>query len=339
MAVSRTLRFQILRRDKHTCQSCGRTAPEVKLEVDHVTPEALGGATVPENLRTLCADCNGGKSATPPDAAVVAQVSDDAVRWAEAMKVAANRMLADRERRARVHEEFDQAWHRWTGASDKQPLPRDADWQDSIDRLLAAGLPMPILSDCIDQAMRNKTIPADRIFRYMCGIAWKRVKELHSGASGLTQVDAPNSSPGGPIRALSDLVLGWADDQGRGQYMEEAKRELAEEGACSDPDAVHARAAFIGVVDLWHTKEAWAHAARSVMRGMPRHLLDRLYGQARDDALRAQARDAEDASGEEFKEEFKSDMRADEEFQSSALRLLGREIGQLSSSAANGRGD
>lgn len=59
MAVSKRLRYEILRRDNHTCRYCGATAPDVKLTVDHVVPVALGGSDVPTNLVAACDACNG----------------------------------------------------------------------------------------------------------------------------------------------------------------------------------------------------------------------------------------------------------------------------------------
>lgn len=38
MAVSKRTRFEVLRRDDHTCRYCGQSAPDVKLTVDHVLP-------------------------------------------------------------------------------------------------------------------------------------------------------------------------------------------------------------------------------------------------------------------------------------------------------------
>ena len=56
------LRYSILKRDGFHCQICGRGAEDgVKLHVDHIIPVSKGGKTVPENLRTLCEDCNLGK--------------------------------------------------------------------------------------------------------------------------------------------------------------------------------------------------------------------------------------------------------------------------------------
>ena len=65
MAVSRKLRFEVFKRDSFTCQYCGRTAPEVLLEADHIEPLAKGGKDTILNLITACKDCNGGKSDTP----------------------------------------------------------------------------------------------------------------------------------------------------------------------------------------------------------------------------------------------------------------------------------
>jgi hypothetical protein len=55
------LRFETLKRDKFTCQYCGRRAPEVKLQADHIVPRCEGGKDELRNLVTACADCNGGK--------------------------------------------------------------------------------------------------------------------------------------------------------------------------------------------------------------------------------------------------------------------------------------
>lgn len=60
------LRWEIIERDKFTCQSCGRSAPDVILHVDHKIPIALGGKTEISNLHTLCSGCNLGKSAKMP---------------------------------------------------------------------------------------------------------------------------------------------------------------------------------------------------------------------------------------------------------------------------------
>lgn len=60
------LRFAILKRDNYRCCICGRSAADhgVVLEVDHRIPRAKGGTDDPNNLWTLCFDCNRGKRDT-----------------------------------------------------------------------------------------------------------------------------------------------------------------------------------------------------------------------------------------------------------------------------------
>jgi len=62
-AISKSLRFAVLRRDDFSCTYCGRRPPEVKLHVDHEIPWSKGGLTEINNLRAACVDCNLGKGA------------------------------------------------------------------------------------------------------------------------------------------------------------------------------------------------------------------------------------------------------------------------------------
>lgn len=55
--VSNELRQEIFERDGYTCVNCGSTEKE-SLEIDYIMPIAKGGKTEPDNLQTLCRDCN-----------------------------------------------------------------------------------------------------------------------------------------------------------------------------------------------------------------------------------------------------------------------------------------
>lgn len=55
------MRWNVLKRDDFTCQYCGRKAPNVELEVDHIVPGSKGGKYIENNLITSCFDCNRGK--------------------------------------------------------------------------------------------------------------------------------------------------------------------------------------------------------------------------------------------------------------------------------------
>ena len=60
--ISKSLRFEVLKRDNYTCQYCGQAAPEVVLNIDHMIPVSKGGTNDFENLVTSCSSCNQGKS-------------------------------------------------------------------------------------------------------------------------------------------------------------------------------------------------------------------------------------------------------------------------------------
>ena len=59
--LSKKLRFEVFKRDAFTCQYCGKKAPDVVLEVDHIKPVSKGGKNELLNLVTACFECNRGK--------------------------------------------------------------------------------------------------------------------------------------------------------------------------------------------------------------------------------------------------------------------------------------
>jgi hypothetical protein len=60
--IPKTIRFEVFKRDKFTCQYCGASAPDVILEVDHIKPVSKGGTNDILNLVTACRHCNRGKT-------------------------------------------------------------------------------------------------------------------------------------------------------------------------------------------------------------------------------------------------------------------------------------
>lgn len=191
MAISKRLRYEVLRRDNHACRYCGATAPAVQLTIDHVVPTALGGSDEPSNIVTACTDCNAGKSSSTPDAELVADVSSDALRWGRAMAQAASIAEKELAERHDIHETFLSAWEGWSWGSKTSPrkFPLPTGWQKSIDGFLAAGLPLTALLDCIDVAMAATHVDPDNTWRYMCGIAWKRIGQLQDIARSLIEAE------------------------------------------------------------------------------------------------------------------------------------------------------
>lgn len=62
--INYKMRHIILERDSYRCCACGRSPANedgVKLQIDHIKPWSQGGETIPQNLQTLCMECNIGK--------------------------------------------------------------------------------------------------------------------------------------------------------------------------------------------------------------------------------------------------------------------------------------
>lgn len=178
MAVSKRLRYEVLRRDNHTCTYCGGSAPDVKLTVDHVIPTALGGTDEPRNLTTACVDCNAGKTSSSPDAPLVATVEADALRWGRAMRKA--REAVDSHRKVRDYERalFKDVWLMFYGDESEMPVT----WRTTVDDLMGAGLGADDLQEAVEiSAQYYRRDP----WRYFCGVAWNKVSALQDVARSL----------------------------------------------------------------------------------------------------------------------------------------------------------
>jgi len=61
-SITKKTRFEVFKRDSFTCQYCGKSSPDVVLEIDHIKPVSKGGGHRVTNLLSSCFDCNRGKS-------------------------------------------------------------------------------------------------------------------------------------------------------------------------------------------------------------------------------------------------------------------------------------
>lgn len=190
MSVSARLRFEVLRRDGHTCRYCGATPP-VPLEVDHVLPVALGGRDEPSNLVTACDQCNSGKASTNPDAPVVAGVADDALRWAAAMTEAAALQARNQDARNSYVDGFDEEWSTWQCAG--EPVERPLAWRASIERFYDLGLDPLTLVRSIETAMAHGRRGRHAEFTYLCGMCWRILDERQAIAASLLVTDGDDA--------------------------------------------------------------------------------------------------------------------------------------------------
>lgn len=178
MAVSRRLRFEILRRDNYTCRYCGASAPDVPLTVDHVLAIALGGGDEPTNLVTACQKCNAGKSSVAPESPLVADVDAAALLFAKAVEKANEIRRSEIWQLELLKEEFRDLWIDWTWTDkygEKHTVPMDPNWEYSVEQWLIRGLDLRDLQRLIPVTMTNTKVVKTEKWTYFCGCCWKEL--------------------------------------------------------------------------------------------------------------------------------------------------------------------
>jgi len=172
--VSKTLRFEVFKRDSFTCQYCGRTPPAVMLECDHIIPVFAGGGNDIDNLVAACFDCNRGKAARSLSAAPQS-LSEKAKAIQEAELQLAGYTAIMAAKRDRVE---DEAWQvvdelfGKTGCTNAQLL--------SIKRFVEKLGLHPVLS-AADIARSAKPYSGGPQWRYFCGVCWNKIKDADNG--------------------------------------------------------------------------------------------------------------------------------------------------------------
>lgn len=187
--ISKRLRYEVLRRDGFTCRYCGAKAPDVEITVDHVNPVVLGGSSTAENLVAACRDCNAGKTSTTPDTPIVGDVESDALRWALAMKTAANVQYEQRARIAAYILEFDLTWTSWHYEHDgsDHEIQRPGDWENSVRTWFAVGMPIAVLTELVDQTMPRRTRDP---WKYFCGAVWRYLDQQQDIAAQILAAES-----------------------------------------------------------------------------------------------------------------------------------------------------
>lgn len=184
MAVGKRLRFEVFKRDRFTCQYCGRTPPSVVLHVDHVIPQSDGGPDTETNLVTACEGCNQGKSNIP---------------LTEVTKTVAEQMERTRERREQV-EALNRLLAEERDAEDAQIEELGTYWYDLIYtkkgryvfgddrarsiRTFLKKLPAMSIKEAIDIAASRVRVfepeRDDKRWKYFCGVCWGKIRELET---------------------------------------------------------------------------------------------------------------------------------------------------------------
>lgn len=177
MAISKSLRFEIFKRDGFTCQYCGRQTPVVTLEVDHIIPRAEQGTDDPNNLVTACFDCNRGKGAVPLS---IQKIKGDRRDELERLKERREQIAAyeefKRQEREREDDEVAFLANHWCySVCDGQSSLTEAGLE-TLRRFLKS-LTMDDLTEAMDIAERKQIAGSEGRFKYFCGVCHNMIRD------------------------------------------------------------------------------------------------------------------------------------------------------------------
>lgn len=182
MAIGKRIRFEVFKRDRFTCQYCGKRPPEVVLEVDHIHPRVEGGTDDPHNLTTACFACNRGKSGIPLDNVAPALNELEVLEGVQEMM---ERMLTLRRSKAvadakrEVEDEAIAIVHGWW----KEQWPWGPYFDDQTVRQYVQKLDLEDLRDAVDATWRRQQrrdkegLGSRELFQYFCGVCRNKVRE------------------------------------------------------------------------------------------------------------------------------------------------------------------
>ena len=223
MAITKRLRYEILKRDNHACRYCGCRAPEVKLTVDHVLPVALGGSDEPENLVAACRDCNSGKSSTKPTDPLVADIDAQQL----AAKAALAQAIEDRRAQMEADDSIVDEVYRWWGTY------ADDDSYGAMLWMIRAGLALADFRRATAIASGKRDVPLRKQWSYFMGVCRNMVRETQESAEQIMH----SQSGGGndPHCGHCQACLYPEDEEGACRLEDEA----LECPHCDDPTCIY----------------------------------------------------------------------------------------------------
>jgi len=181
--VSKRIRFEVFKRGGFKCQYCGRTPPEVILEIDHVIPKAAGGQENINNYITACFDCNRGKGSVKLES-VPASLQDNIAQLKERRRQlkAYNKFLRE------LQEETEEAIEQVNRVFNKyfQDYQLSDSFRNNTLKRFLSHLPGAKLCEAMDNAcsqfinMGTNGWISRRAIQYFCGICWNWIKDPDS---------------------------------------------------------------------------------------------------------------------------------------------------------------
>lgn len=181
--LSKTMRFEVFKRDGFKCQYCGQSPPVIILEVDHIVPVASGGNDDQSNLLTSCLDCNRGKGCRGLEQVPISLKISIEEQKIRAKQVAAYNvfLMEIRSGELKTIEELGLYWN--NQFRDEQNKFVFGVTRTASIRTFLKNLPQAQIFEAMDIAFERYFPRAsggvwddDRTFRYFCGVCWNMIR-------------------------------------------------------------------------------------------------------------------------------------------------------------------
>jgi len=181
-AISKSVRFEVFKRDGYTCQYCGKKPPETTLEIDHIIPVSKGGDGRVSNLITACYDCNRGKSDRALEDKIPDAFTENELARAQELleRKAALRRLKRIENQIRRIDEANmkeclEVWNGWTFGRNGLIAPISEGYEPHLARFIER-LGAVEVCKSMRTALGKIGIDIGERWRYFCGVCWSKIK-------------------------------------------------------------------------------------------------------------------------------------------------------------------
>jgi hypothetical protein len=218
--------------------------------VDHVIPQALGGSDKPNNLVAACVDCNRGKTSISPDSKTVEDVSAHAFALADALQEKLEIKASQLNQIDEYQQSFVDYWYQVADDSGCAFSYPEKNWERTLEKWFAIGVPNKILHDAVDKAFRSKASQSEK-YRYMCGIIWRTLDELQEDV--LRDVQQPDGKHCGHCDVCLDAEHHEGEDC---QFYSGEMEQDPTCNVCGNPDCLYGFGVVEGIrVTLAYTRK------------------------------------------------------------------------------------